>query len=1073
MWKKRTEAYYIEAITDTTTVPFKLVYSGLVSGGTRALGGCGQWSVLTRDDLPLALISYFPVSIKLASTEHYTDDFDSSIRFCNNTSAVRKLVDHLSSASSLATPSNFSVSCRGRQWTVGKCTGSSNPYICIDCPDYCATKTATPPAHLVTCSSDVSKASDFMRMLIVEFEDVSVPPAITSMYVNGGPSSIVVRFKVDNADGSIVCGSYLPTERVPKTVNEITVRGAMQSLAASRGNYTISGLVPSTTYHIYCGTLSNLNVPSKQSEILATKKIIKSACCRQLQVDIRLLTQLDSQDVANAVRVSLGERFLPEKEVVISLTAKNSTGHPFPAMFAPRAVKFTPSSKTRSYSLSYLKAPVGVYSLAAALTGEGADEYSARFISGNSITVLSSAQEPTVPVFTSAIFSSDGSSIALSFDSPSNRGLYVNFFTCSSVFSNTLLSSARCQWVSDTIVRVTTTGAGFNIGDSISLKANTIKAKCIASALTCQKWNYSAIGSVPVAAPPSPVVPIINVVAPAQIGPCGSLLLDLTGSVGAGSRPFKSLKLTVASTDTDIAPLRRFLQNVTSIQSPIDIKNTLLHAGFAYNIRADVCNFLSACSTMSHRFVVSTTANVPVVSINAQRLIEIQRNAALRVTGNAYIPTCDGQQSRENIEFTWTISRDQVPLTLSSASSDPTLFRLPPFSLAVGGLYQVSLTAIHMTSLKKSSASVSVAITTGNLVANIVGPSSRGLRVGDVLRLDASASYDEDKDGDIEHMLFSFQCIQTAPDVLNSCPLGIAAISDRVIELLVPDGLSLVDTVHEITLFVSSADDPRTAKTSVLVTILPSLAPLITLYTEGNPRINPSDKLKLVADVSVSSSAMVSWEVDDSSILLPQISLSDTSKPLVVQPPSNGTYTMSRFRVSLVLPSFSLSEQSSFTFTLFCNLLEGTSSSSASVTVTTNSPPYPGDYVVIPPSGVRLKTEFMFQALQWEDSDLPIAYEFSYENPASGEYVVHRARMEVTFVYSKLPAGLSQMDYALDTRVQVFDSLNAKRVQNFVVTVNVGDKLSLQDIDAYFGSAVNNASGFAGNTCHRVYYVLE
>lgn len=1013
------------------------------------------------------MISYAPVAVRIGSTEQLHDNIEKSIHFCNETLSTRKLVEQLIILSSSKVPGNYTVQCKGQQWTVGKCTSTSNPYICVNCLNYCNNEATTPlPPNVVTCANDVTKASDYMRLLIIEFNDLSVPPAIKSLSTTtSGSTNIRLSFEVDVGDGTIVCGAYLPTENAPKTVNEINFRGAIQSIKTTRGNYTISGLVPSTTYHTYCGTMSNLNVPSRQLRILETKRIQKSACCRQINVDIRVPTQLDSQDVANVVLVSLADSFLPEKDISLSLIAKNISGQSYGNMFTPQTVQFTSTSKSRSYFLSYRKVPVGVYMLEAALAGESAEEYSVKFVQGNAITVLSSTEEPITPLLTSAIFANDGSSVTISFNSPTNRGMFVNFFACSSLFSSAVLSAARCQWVSDTSINVIATESSISIGEPISLKANSVKAKCIASALACLKWKSSSSSSVIVAAPPVPTIPIINIVAPALIGPCSSLLLDLTGSLGGGGRPFKTLSISVSSADIDIAPLRQFLENITTIQYPITITSTLVHSGFAYNFQIYICNFLGACATKSHRLIVSNSDSIPIVSISAQRLMGMQRNSALRVTGNAYVPTCDGQQSRENMEFEWSISRDQLPLVLPSISPDPTVFRLPPYSLEVGGLYQVTLTARHLLSLKKASTSVSVSILVGKLIAKIAGPSSRGLRVSDSLRLDASISYDEDKNGDIEHLLFSFQCMQVSPDILTMCPLEITAVSDRVVQLSVPSGLSLVDTIHEITLFVSSADDPRTAKTSVTVTILPSVAPVITLYTEGNPRINPSDKLKLVADVLISSSALVSWEVDDTSVPLQAISLSDTSKYLTVAEPVNGTISMTQFRVSLVLPAFSLSEQSSFTFTLFCSYLSSASSASASVVVTTNSPPYPGKYVVSPTFGVQLETEFMCQAIQWEDSDLPLAYEFSYENPANGEYMVHRARMEITFVFSKLPAGLRQANYTLNTRVHVFDALSAVRMQQFAVTVKEGRELSLQSLDDYFRLSVVNASGFAGIHC--------
>ena len=599
------------------------------------------------------------------------------------------------------------------------------------------------------------------------------------------------------------------------------------------------------------------------------------------------------------------------------------------------------------------------------------------------------------------------------------------------------------------------------IGDPVLLRNYTVKAKCIASSVDCVSWAFSSARSVAIAAPANPIVPHVVIVSPSLIGPCDDLPMDFTASTGAGGRPFMSVTLQVSGMAPEIALLQAFLNTISSIQTPFTIENSLLRSGYAYNVVITTCNFLTACTTATHRFVVSASANVPVVSISSKPLVKVQGSASLRITGNAYVSLCNGHKSRADLDLTWSITHQGLPQLLPSASNDPTVFRLPPYSLQVGGRYTVILSAKHRQTLKRSSASVVVSVIQGKVVADVMGASSRGLRIGDVMTMDASSSYDEDVQDDISHLQFSLACYQVLPDVMDSCRLGLANASHGVFQIYAPSNSaeSLLNTTHEVSVLVTSGQ--RSSRVSVTVFILPALAPVITLYAEGGHRMNPSQKLKILGEVSLASSAVASWEVDDPSVSLSSIALCDITKSLIVAP-SGTTKVASTFQVSLVLPAFTLPAHSSYTFTLHVTAAMDELSASAGLVISTNSPPYPGRYSITPQTGVQLDTEFFCQAVQWEDTDLPLTYEFAYQNPATEEFVVHRARMQITYVKSDLPAGLEQLGFALNTQLQVFDSLDAKRAELRPVVVKYSQKLSIEDIDTYFTSAVGNSSGYTG-----------
>ena len=89
--------------------------------------------------------------------------------------------------------------------------------------------------------------------------------------------------------------------------------------------------------------------------------------------------------------------------------------------------------------------------------------------------------------------------------------------------------------------------------------------------------------------------------------------------------------------------------------------------------------------------------------------------------------------------------------------------------------------------------------------------------------------------------------------------------------------------------------------------------------------------------------------------------------------------------------------------------------------VTTNSPPVEGTCDVSPASGVTLTTEFTFTCTDWQDSNLPLHYEFIYFTNNDLLNVVHHGVQ--TSKQTNLPAGYEANNFILDFRVRVTDML--------------------------------------------------
>jgi hypothetical protein len=146
----------------------------------------------------------------------------------------------------------------------------------------------------------------------------------------------------------------------------------------------------------------------------------------------------------------------------------------------------------------------------------------------------------------------------------------------------------------------------------------------------------------------------------------------------------------------------------------------------------------------------------------------------------------------------------------------------------------------------------------------------------------------------------------------------------------------------------------------------------------------------------------------------------------------------------LVIVGNSLPPQSSFKFTLSCSLANG-HSSSTSVVITTNSPPFGGVLEVSPIEGVMLETVFSMIGLDWVDEDLPLSYQFGYLSSSSAaassdllsSAIVLRSKLQLSSASSLLPSVSpnSNQGSSLTVVVIVFDQFDSSSTAIFEVSV--------------------------------------
>jgi hypothetical protein len=385
----------------------------------------------------------------------------------------------------------------------------------------------------------------------------------------------------------------------------------------------------------------------------------------------------------------------------------------------------------------------------------------------------------------------------------------------SSSSSLSLSDAVRCVWLDDKSLEMSPV-PHFNVGDVIKLKGGILKARCTSKVdVTCSSWPFSESHTLTISAPSPQSLspPVVTLSMPSELGVCDDLLLDLSSSSGSGGREWQSLSFQVSLLSTSSTPtspsssslLQQYLSNLTSLPSsksisslistPIRIPKRLLTEGSVSSLEVWMCNFLSACGKRFKSFVVSSSVNVPVVSLSSQNVIRMFHNTSLLISGGGYVSVCGrgneestgATKSSASLKYTWSVWKDRVlqdSLSLQSVSVNPMQFKLPSYRLPSGSLYLVKLTVQHLISLKSSAKSVQVIVQSGDVVcvlssSTLVASSSSsspppppspswsfpslspttgselGLRMDEWLLLDWSGSYDENTIGILNKTLVS------------------------------------------------------------------------------------------------------------------------------------------------------------------------------------------------------------------------------------------------------------------------------------------------------------------------------
>jgi hypothetical protein len=640
---------------------------------------------------------------------------------------------------------------------------------------------------------------------------------------------------------------------------------------------------------------------------------------------------------------------------------------------------------------------------------------------------------PTIfkPIIESTIFSNDGRFFSVSFEIECNSHKLNERFFCDAFVDFSCSKVSLCEWISERLLRVEV-----SLNNGCVKPDDTITA--VNNATVCWKSLPLAKRQSVVSFPLKPLVPILSRVIPEKPSVCSNLTFDLRNSSGNLGRAWSTVKVLVGgSSSVHLSDLQTFIRNHNDrlLQHQLlEIPNYYFRANVEYNFTVTLCNFIGGCATKSFSMNVVEDL-LPGVTILRASSVVMTRSQPLLLIASLEKPKCgDNTVNGNELRYNWTVvrilsnSNTVVEKTLKSSSNDPARFSLSAYSLLSNRSYEVTVRVSYFN--KYVDSSVLVRLGTGNLQSIIEGNDHQTMRVGGTLKLDGGKSYDQDKLGTSTTLLYSWTCssisrslnVTTCKEIFNSTSFESSKNSPV---LLLKAREIAQNVVVNVTLTITDTETKRTDSGTVLLTVLPSLYPLISLSSNigMNTKLNPSQSLQLSAVIDFSARNMegnVTWRFRDNNGRI------TAATPLTRTVNSVNSLKQS---VYLALLPNSLVPGQSYSFELF---YQSTIVTTNSITINVNAPPGSGTFAVSPSSGIAYFDVFSLSCQNWIDTDLPLSYQFSYLSFA-GITLITKSVTPLSHAETILPEGLA--DRKVIIQADVFDSLNANTTAYSMATV--------------------------------------
>jgi hypothetical protein len=630
-------------------------------------------------------------------------------------------------------------------------------------------------------------------------------------------------------------------------------------------------------------------------------------------------------------------------------------------------------------------------------------------------------------------------------------------------------------WEDTQTVRATLgTEASLIPGDDINLLPNVTRAykyytdcRDNTDLNGCDDYESSPMSQVSLVTSDKALTPTAIISTATKAGLCDDLVIDSSGSFGAGGRDWKSIKWVVTTSSISYSEsatvIETLLNSNNDIGKDIIPKSNLTLTN--YTMTLTLTNFLGQSNSKSLEIEITNDDDIPSVTVAGSLKRKIFRYDSLALAALGTPSECT---TSKKLTYKWRVFKNYNFNTLiKSQSPDPRRFEVDAYTLEKQVLYHF-IVQVTAASGKFVESTISVYIKTGEIVAEILG--NDDIPEDKPLTLDASSSADEDvPPGDDSALTYLWSCIYaSASNFGESCREVLP--TDLTTEAITVSANFLSPKFKYTFKVLTTSTDGRSDSTFRTVSVTSAGSPQVLMG--GNlAKINTGDKLELLAVVTSNVSANVFWSATNSNSSLSSIALTPISATI----PKGGASTSRPF--DLKIQKNSLVEGRTYTFVLSAsNFANSSLSSSAVHTVKINAGPVLGQLNVEPNEGFAIDTIFALSTSKWEDDveDYPFKYEFLVIQAPGDLPFRLRAfadKPDVDDVF--LPSGEDSQGNKVTVRVVVQDKFGASSTvkTSVKVTLPKGDpiylaSLAITDLSSLFESfdtdgvirAVNNAA---------------
>lgn len=902
--------------------------------------------------------------------------------------------------------------------------------------------------HSVTVSSSIVAMPSFPR--------ISLPLNVTSER-----TFIRVTVKIFSP-GSVSCISLSPNSYLTSTtvVKQFGTTAYFSQVGFQ--DIFIYQLSPSTTYTVYCYSEDFSANGMDLATVEATKATAVTECCRQINIQTTFPSILEYSNTSSAIPPSVFQfalDSLPPASTLVRLSAVPQAcswtvvGVQPSIAIVPSSFHFSPSSFTLLGSFIVRGRP-SCYNVT--IHDEQGFFTNSSFV----VAIRSLNTPPDPPILSSAILSSDGSSISIMLNEGTDQGGLIlgTRFPCAQILQFELVTDWICFWSSSKQITAIYQGsASSNLfvqtGYRITMKAKVVKAVCSIG----QQCSFANASSTVLEAPLYPTTPSVSLSSPSSVSFCSDIALDPSASTGQGAHPWSSVRWSVVGANSSVITSWLNLM-FPSTEFPATIPNRMLTTG-SFKFTLSLTNFLRQTSAASVMVSVTENATIPQVAIGGPSTVFTFRPNPLSFLASGSLTQCGTVSSNvPGLSYAWSVRRAAgdssltSPISLLSTSLNPRSFNVAPFTFNASSKYILAVTVFYGNGGTQSVASTSITVQVGQsgVRAVLSGGNFQTFSSQQPIALDASSSYDVDYPT-TSALTFSWMCVEVSPTFGGLCPNAGAFKQTGNIPILYifPNQLNITtETTLNVTVFVSNKDG-ATSSSSLSLRIVVDAIPAISISSFASFQV-VGQNIILSGLIRGIGPVVATWS--SPSMALAAISLTPVAKSF-----PGGAYVF-----QLALDSTSLSAGLTYSFQLGAtyDLQPGAPMNAvAQVTVTMNSPPTGGTVRVQPTQGFAFNTTFTVRTAAWttNPSNYPIVYVLYHYSSPHASAVVLKSSSAVAFVQSFLGQGLPFNNYNTSCAAVATDNLGSSSTASAVVIVQPWAEVSTAYLTQFTSAAIQNA----------------